>query len=105
MVVLTSNETNFDNIYVYPSPALLKDGQGSVTIAGIPNNCSVIILDVNGNIMKRLEETDGNGGVSWDLRDTEGRMVATGIYIYRIAKLDSKKEETDVKLGKIAVVR
>ena len=105
VVVLTSNETNFDNIYVYPSPALLKDGQGSVTIAGIPNNCSVIILDVNGNIMRRLEETDGNGGVSWDLRDTEGRMVATGIYIYRIAKLDSKKEETDVKLGKIAVVR
>ncbi|NKN80561.1 hypothetical protein HF633_12375, partial [Weissella cibaria] len=34
--------------------------------------------------IRLLEETDGDGGVAWDLNDDGGRPVPSGIYLVRV---------------------
>ena len=52
-----------------------------------------------------MEETDGNGGVNWDLKDEKGEFVSSGIYIYRVVSLDEFDNEVDEKIEKFAVIR
>ena len=67
--------------------------------ANLTKQATIKILTLSGQVIRTLEEKDGNGGVSWDLRNEWGEMVASGIYIYYIfSNNDSKK-------GKLAIVR
>jgi len=50
-------------------------------------------------VIRTMEEKDGNGGVSWDLRNERGEMVAAGIYMFHISN------ESDFKMGKLAIVK
>jgi hypothetical protein len=65
----------------------------------------IIIFNLEGRRIAEFKESDGNGGVTWNLIDTEGREVPSGIYIFRAAMTDGKGDEMSTKLGKIAIVR
>ena len=52
-----------------------------------------------------MEETDGNGGTDYNLKDFSGKFLTSGIYIYRIVMLDEFNNENEEKIGKFAVVR
>ena len=56
-------------------------------------------------MVNEIEETDGNGGVDFNLKDFSGNKISTGIYIYRIVQLDATNNEGEEKLGKFAIVR
>lgn len=56
-------------------------------------------------MINEIEETDGNGGVDFNLVDFSGNKIATGVYIYRVVQLDSANNEGEEKLGKFAIVR
>ncbi len=56
-------------------------------------------------MINEVEETDGNGGVDYNLTDLSGNQISSGIYIYRIVQLDDQSNEGEEKLGKFAVVR
>jgi len=48
---------------------------------------------------RTLEENDGNGGVSWDLRNEQGEMVAAGIYIYYVSNGEQSMK------GKLGIIK
>jgi hypothetical protein len=45
-----------------------------------------------------LTENNRDGGVTWDLRDEQGRAVPSGIYVFEVESGKKKKR------GKFAVV-
>lgn len=60
-------------------------------------DCRVEIYDVCGRLVKRLVEREQQPGfhsVVWDGRDSSGRLVATGVYFYRVkaGKFKSSKK-------------
>ena len=55
--------------------------------------------EVNGRFIAHLKEEDQNGGVRWDLKNTQGKRVGSGIYLYQ-AIFDNQK-----KVGKFTVIR
>ena len=68
----------FDNVYA--SPALvLPDFTGHVTIFGLIDGATVIIKDVDGNVVKQLETTAGMA--KWDCCDDTGERLPTGKYL------------------------
>jgi hypothetical protein len=47
-----------------------------------------------------LEETNEDGMISWDVTNSEGRKLASGVYIFRVT--DNQGHE---KISKLAVIR
>lgn len=96
---LIASSPDLSNVFVYPNPYRADSAQDFVTIAGLTAQATVRILDTSGRLLRTLEETDGNGGIEWDLRDEDGELVASGVYVFYVTG------EGGEKTGKFAVVR
>ena len=102
-LVLTGYAKDLSDVYVYPNPA--KVAAGKMTFANLPRRAKIIIWNLNGMRINELEETDGNGGVDFDMKDESGKELGSGIYIFRIVRLDDSNNEVEEKIGKFAVIR
>jgi subtilisin family serine protease len=103
--ILTAVAANLSDVYVYPNPARPGSGQGKITFANLPRRAKVTIMKLNGEQIFSLNENDGDGGADFNLRDKNGDMLASGIYLFRIVMLDEFNNEVEKKYGKFAVVR
>ncbi len=102
-LVLTGYAKDLSDVYIYPNPA--KVASGKMTFANLPKRAKIIIWNLNGIRINELDETDGNGGVDYNMRDESGQELGSGIYIYRIVRLDDSNNEVEEKIGKFAVIR
>ena len=103
-IVLSSFANNLSDVYVYPNPVKPTSGE-ALTFANLPRYAQITIWTIDGTKIGEIEESDGNGGVTFNLLDLSGNTLSTGIYIYRIVMLDESKNEQEEKLGKFAVIR
>jgi len=55
-----------------------------VRICNVPQNCTVHIYTVSGDLVWKREQTDGSGVLKWDTRNLEEQEVASGVYILRL---------------------
>ena len=76
-----------------------------MTFANLPKRAKIIIWKLDGTRINELEETDGNGGVDYDMKDDSGKELGSGIYIFRVVRLDDSNNEVEEKIGKFAVIR
>jgi hypothetical protein len=104
-VVLRSFAQDLSDVYVYPNPARVISGAGKITFANLPQKAKITIFDINGSQIFNIEEKDGNGGIDYNLKDEDGKEIGTGIYIYRIVRLDAADNEAEEKLGKFVVIK
>lgn len=102
-IVLTASAKDLEDMFVYPSPAD-RSKHRILTFANIPRFVNIVIFNLSGVKIMELYESDGNGGVDWDMRDFDGKDVPTGVYIYRASMTDEKKNEIASKIGKFVVV-
>ncbi|MFZ1280662.1 MAG: T9SS type A sorting domain-containing protein, partial [Ignavibacteriaceae bacterium] len=102
-VVLSTYAKDLSDVYVYPNPT--KEGTEKVTFANLPQRAKITIWRIDGKLLNEIEETDGNGGVDYDLTDFDGNQISSGVYFFRIVMLDELQNEGQEKLGKFAVVR
>jgi hypothetical protein len=102
-VVLTSFARDLSDVYVYPNPS--NSSSEKITFANLPRRAKIIIFNLNGARINEIEETDGNGGVDFNLSYSTGEKLSSGIYIYRIVMLDDSDNEVEEKIGKFAVMR
>jgi len=91
------------SVRIYPNPVKLS-GSGSqssskVTIASLPLNAKIRIYTVSGDLVRELAETDTDGIVEWNLKNSSGKDVASGVYIVLV------KSGGKTKTYKIAVER
>jgi hypothetical protein len=71
-------------VYLFPNPYREGVHRARLMIAGLPAEATVRVFSLQGGIVRVLEETDGDGGVAWDLRDEAGRAVPSGVYLIRV---------------------
>ncbi|MEO6694603.1 MAG: S8 family serine peptidase [Ignavibacteria bacterium] len=102
---LIFNKENLDEMYVYPNPFSVNSNQNYITFANTTRDASIDIYDLNGNFIINIKETNGNGGVEWDLKDSSGEIMTSGIYIFRATGKNSAGLEVEEKMGKFAIVR
>ena len=95
---------NLSNVVVFPNP--FKSGSGGkydalgITFGGLTAGAKIKIFSISGGMVKELEETDNDGVLLWDTKNSSGENVASGVYFYLITDPASNK-----KTGKFAVVR
>lgn len=102
-IVLSTYAKDLSDVYVYPNPT--NEGTEKVTFANLPQRAKITIWTLDGVMVNEIEETDGNGGVDFNLTDFSGNKISTGIYIYRIVMIDDTRNEGEEKLGKFAIVK
>lgn len=104
-VLLTGFADDLSNIYVYPNPVEIGSHVTKLTFAHLPRNAKIMIWTIDGEKVAELQETDGDGGLDFDLKNNSGEYLNSGIYFYRVIMFDELNNETEEKLGKFAIVR
>jgi len=102
-LVLTSVAQNLSQVYVYPSPVKLSTGK--MTFANLPSRVKIDIFSISGIKVSEIEESTTTGGIDFNLRDRNNNLISSGVYIYRIVRLDNSNNEVEEKIGKFAVIK
>jgi hypothetical protein len=86
------------NVNIFPNP-VRPNYTGLVGLTGLAGNVNIKVTDVSGTLVTELEANGGSA--SWDLMDSRGGKVTTGIYLF----FSSSRDGEETYVGKIAVVR
>ncbi len=85
---------------VYPNPFKPHLGHTHVTFDGLTAQAQIEVFTLVGEKVCTIRETDGDGQVSWDVTNAQGRKLASGVYIYRVSN-----DQGQEKISKLAVIR
>ncbi|MEC5157219.1 type IX secretion system anionic LPS delivery protein PorZ [Chryseobacterium sp. MP_3.2] len=89
---------DFGEVLVYPNPVVYAQYKGNVTIRGLAEKTNIRITDAAGNLVHQA--VSRGGYYEWNLNNTRGVRVASGIYFVLMTNADG----TDTATAKIAVV-
>jgi len=102
---LTFSKENLDEVTVYPNPYKVNLGNNIITFANLTQVASVFVYDLTGRFIIEVKTISSNGGADWDLKDNNGNIIPSGIYIFRAAGKDSNGNDVKEKVGKFAVIK
>ena len=96
-------QSSLNEVYTLPNPFKYSKNE-LLTFGNLTLNSKIEIYDLNGNILKELVENDGDGGITWDLKDKNNNLIIEGIYLYKITGLNDNGENFESELKKFAVL-
>jgi subtilisin family serine protease len=96
---LSVPSTTSTKIYAYPNPCRLGAGFQTITFANVFKNETVNVLTVNGSIIRKLQKSNGTTSLDWDLKNENGELVSSGIYIFSVSN------NNRFQMGKVAVIK
>ena len=99
LATFTAFQQDLSDVYVYPNPYRKNNVLEGIRFANLTRTATVYIYNTNGRFVRALDESDGDGGVEWNLLDDGGVRVMPGVYLYRV-------EAPDVEdfIGKFAIL-
>jgi hypothetical protein len=97
--IVTQGLTTLSNAYAFPVPFRPSTGDTTITFGNLAAVTHIKIFTIAGRLVRSIEENDGDGIAVWDVTNSAGAPVASGVYLYT---LDS---DTDHKQGKLMIVR
>ena len=93
-------EEDLSGAYVYPNPYQGNDFFDGIRFAKLVRECTVTIYTASGHLVAELQESDGDGGVEWNLQNIAGERVSPGNYIFRV-----EAEGFEDKVGAFSILR
>jgi hypothetical protein len=79
------------NAVVYPQPFKISEQESLLKFGNIEKGTTISIFNSNGQFVRQLICLDESAIVSWNLRNSQGEMVGSGVYLYQVEKDDEKK--------------
>ncbi len=70
-----------DAIHAFPNPFRAADGHSFITFTELPGDSEISISTISGNIV-RTESDMGPGDWVWDVKNDNGKNLASGVYLY-----------------------
>ncbi|MBI4396039.1 MAG: hypothetical protein HY548_03020, partial [Elusimicrobia bacterium] len=97
--VIGAPSMNLSGAYAYPVPFMPSKGHRFITFTNLSSLANIRIYTANGELVRELHESDGDGTLSWDVTNSDGDPLGSDVFIY-VIKNDEQK-----KIGKLMVVR
>jgi hypothetical protein len=100
--------TSADAVYVAPNPYLFRagweQGEAKLQFLNVPSGATIKIFDAAGGYIdtvtpNRRLDADETGSADWNLRDSDGKQIVSGIYIFRV------ESAAGDRMGRFVVVR
>jgi len=98
-------EDEMSNIKVVPNPYVVSAdwehtaGESKLEFTNLPDECTVRIYTLAGDLVRTLEHSDNGGTASWDLLSCNAQGIAPGIYFYHV------ESDYGSKIGKFAIIK
>jgi len=89
-IVASTATQEIKNIKVVPNPYLgyakweTTTGEHKIQFADIPDNCTIRIYTMAGELIRTINHDDGTGTQDWDMLSEAGRGIASGVYLYHV---------------------
>jgi len=105
-VVVAGSATQLESGALAVSPNPYRPGSGGPNDAGamsfrnIPGGASVRIYTPGGVLINELVDSDSDRTVTWNARNSSGKPVASGVYIYVVNAADRT-----ISRGKVVIIR
>ncbi len=103
-VVADASEELLNDIKVVPNPYYLFSGfdnsvfNRNLKFTNLPEKCTIRIFSISGDIVAKVEKDDSETETTWDMLNTNGVPIASGIYVYVV-----EAEGFGQKIGKMAI--
>lgn len=96
---------DYEQLKVGPNPFILgEEGGHLLNFYNLVANSEIKILTINGQVVRTIDSknfAENTGAMAqWDGRSGDGKLVATGVYLFLISN-----DEGQTKAGKVLVVR
>lgn len=92
-------KADLTSAYVYPNPFRQHSEFNGIRFANLTRTATVHVYTVSGKKIITLQETDGDGGLEWNMVDLWGDRIVPGTYIFRV-----ESEEQEDFVGKFEVL-
>ncbi len=100
---------DLSNVKVYPNPYKNKPGDayygsGKITFSGLTAKVRIRIFNIAGELIVDDSTKDDatTDSATWDLKNSDGGAVASGVYIYYITNPDNSSHKA---VGKLAIIK
>jgi hypothetical protein len=84
-------KTDLQEAVVYPNPFMPSKGHQTIKFGRLTANATVKIYTIAGELVQSLSDDDGDGLITWDVRNRGGQDVASDIYFARVHGTGSDK--------------
>jgi hypothetical protein len=98
----TLTSPDLTHTFVFPNPA--KQSIGTLTFAGLTATAEITIFTQNMRFLRRIETSAKDGGLQWDMKDQNGRLLSSGVYIYHVTGSDNQGNAVTSQEGKFVIV-
>lgn len=102
---------NLNKIKVVPNPYIVsslfepefgelrREPLRQLQFINLPNQCTIYIFTLDGDLIKTINHNSYSGTATWDLRTDGGREISTGVYLYVV------KTDAGEYLNRFAVIK
>jgi hypothetical protein len=91
---------NVSSAIAYPNPCNVRKGHKRVTFDNLPAWVRIRIYTKGGELARDISCDTVSGAAVWDLTNSEGSPVATGVYLYVLTD-----NSGHTQIGKVAVIQ
>lgn len=85
--------------HAFPNPCCLHEGCRRVTFSGLTLQAAIKIYTISGELVRTIIKSDNTNNEDWDLRNSAGKQVSSGLYLYLV------QGEGSYKKGKLVITR
>lgn len=85
--------------HCYPVPFKPSAGHTKITFKALTKAARVRIYTISGELVRTLGKTDAGDSLDWDVRNSRGSSVDSGVYLYLIEGPSKSKK------GKLMIIR
>jgi hypothetical protein len=97
--IMSTPALNLSSAFAFPNPFKPSSGHTTVTFTNLASQCTIKIFTLSGDLVKTIQETDGDGQNTWDVKNDAGEALTSGLYLYLI------KSSDDAKMGKLVIIK
>ena len=100
--IVNASETvpeTLEDAHAYPNPCNIRKNCRAVKFTTITISAELKIYTVSGELVWKKEKNNSDNSITWNLRNSRGAEVASGLYVYYVKTSNSSKK------GKLIVIR
>ena len=97
--LIGQSASDLSNAYAFPVPFRPKLGHATITFTGLGQNSRIRVFTIGGALVADMTSTSVNGQLIWLPRTSDGKSLASGVYLYVI------QDGSNTAKGKLMVIQ
>lgn len=99
LVTFETAKSDLSGAHCYPVPFKPSAGHTKITFKALTGSVRIRIYTISGELVRALSKADTGDELAWDVRNSRGAAVESGVYLYLI------EASAKPKKGKLMIIR